>query len=70
MFMETLVGQQMEDKGIPITKTLLFPLPGDPRNPAEPVLFYAPLVGIPFTHTDPTQAETVAFGSIRPWIST
>jgi hypothetical protein len=48
------------------------PLPEDPRTrrPLENVLFYAPLIGTPYNPTDPSQANTVAFGSIRPWIST
>jgi hypothetical protein len=36
----------------------------------EPVEFYAPLVGTPYRPSDPIEAEIVAFGSIRPWIST
>jgi hypothetical protein len=39
----------------------------------EPCLFYAPLVGTPPTPENPAtaaDADLVAFGSIRPWIST
>src|SRR5689334_22574476 len=39
----------------------------------EPCLFYAPLVGAPPNPESPTaaaDANLVAFGSIRPWIST
>jgi hypothetical protein len=41
-----------------------------PLNSNENVLFYAPLVGVPYNPKDFSHAETVAFGSIRPWIST
>jgi len=41
-----------------------------PLTPEEGVLFYAPLIGTPYTPSDPARAEIVAFGSIRPWIST
>jgi len=36
----------------------------------ENVLFYPPLVGNPPDQTDPAQADLLAFGSERPWIST
>jgi hypothetical protein len=35
----------------------------------DPVFFYAPLVGTPRNPAAPAQAERVAFGSNRPWIS-
>jgi len=43
------------------------PLPGaaDP----DQVLFYAPVVGTPRNPAQPAEAERVAFGSNRPWIS-
>lgn len=41
-----------------------------PLPMGEPVLFYAPLVGTPPNQATPTEAELIAFGSIRPWIST
>lgn len=40
-----------------------------PLAPNEPVLFYAPLVGTPPNPANPSEADMVAFGSIRPWIS-
>ena len=42
-------------------------------QPMEPCLFYAPLAGTPpnpESPTAPADADLVAFGSIRPWIST
>lgn len=36
----------------------------------ESVLFYAPIAGTPRNPAAPGEAEIVAFGSIRPWIST
>jgi photosystem II stability/assembly factor-like uncharacterized protein len=42
-------------------------------NPLEPCLFYAPIAGTPRNPGSPTaaaDADLVAFGSIRPWIST
>lgn len=42
-------------------------------NRTEEVEFYAPLVGTPYNPNSPTaaaDANLVAFGSIRPWIST
>jgi hypothetical protein len=39
-----------------------------PLASGEQVLFYAPLVGTPPSGT-PADADVVAFGSIRPWIS-
>jgi len=36
---------------------------------ADDVLFYAPLVGTPLNTAVPAQANRVAFGSNRPWIS-
>ena len=36
----------------------------------EGVLFYAPLVGTPPNPANTSEADIVAFGSIRPWIST
>ncbi|HSR53518.1 MAG TPA: hypothetical protein VLV83_22055, partial [Acidobacteriota bacterium] len=41
-----------------------------PLGASEPVLFYSPLVGTPRNPGTPAEAEIVAFGSIRPWIST
>jgi len=41
-----------------------------PVDANEAVLFYAPLVGTPHNPGTPAQAEIVAFGSIRPWVST
>jgi hypothetical protein len=37
---------------------------------AEPCLFYAPLAGTPRNPAAPAEADIVAFGSVRPWIST
>jgi hypothetical protein len=37
---------------------------------AEQVLFYAPIAGTPRNPAAPAEADIVAFGSIRPWIST
>jgi hypothetical protein len=46
----------------------------DPKcKPLEPCLFYAPIAGTPPNPGSPTataDADLVAFGSIRPWIST
>jgi hypothetical protein len=42
-------------------------------NPLEPCRFYAPIAGTPYNPGSPTaaaDANLVAFGSIRPWIST
>ncbi|WP_019501265.1 PQQ-binding-like beta-propeller repeat protein [Pseudanabaena sp. PCC 6802] len=36
----------------------------------ETVLFYAPIAGTPHNPSNPSEADIVAFGSIRPWIST
>jgi len=36
---------------------------------SDQVLFYAPLVGTPYNPGAPAEAERVAFGSTRPWIS-
>ena len=41
-----------------------------PLQSGEPALFYAPLVGTPPNPASPAEAGIVAFGSIRPWIST
>ncbi len=44
-----------------------------PLAATEPVLFYAPIAGTPPNPGSPTataDADLVAFGSIRPWIST
>ena len=41
-----------------------------PLDPGEQVLFYAPLAGTPFNPTAPAEADLVAFGSVRPWMST
>ena len=41
-----------------------------PTDANEAVLFYAPLVGTPRNTVSPAEANIVAFGSIRPWIST
>lgn len=43
--------------------------PATPANEGEPVLFYAPLVGTPMNPGAPGEADILAFGSIRPWIS-
>ena len=40
-----------------------------PVAASEGVLFYAPLVGTPPNPANPTEADRVAFGSERPWIS-
>ena len=40
-----------------------------PLEQDEPVRFYAPLAGTPHNPTQPAEANLVAFGSIRPWIS-
>jgi hypothetical protein len=40
-----------------------------PLQQDERILFYPPLVGTPRNGTAPAEAEIVAFGSIRPWIS-
>lgn len=40
-----------------------------PINAGEGVLFYAPLVGTPLNPGAPGEAEILAFGSVRPWIS-
>jgi hypothetical protein len=37
---------------------------------AEQCLFYAPIAGTPRNSAAPAEADIVAFGSIRPWIST
>ena len=44
--------------------------PSDPHLPRDRVLFYAPLAGTPATPATPADANIVAFGSSRPWIST
>lgn len=41
-----------------------------PISSTEPKLFYAPLVGTPYNPSNPIESNIVAFGSIRPWIST
>ena len=41
-----------------------------PLAMGEGVLFYAPLVGTPANPGAPGEADILAFGSIRPWIST
>ena len=41
-----------------------------PLAAGEGVLFYAPLVGAPVNAGTPADAEILAFGSVRPWIST
>ena len=41
-----------------------------PLSPGEGVLFYAPIAGTPRNPAAPAEANIVAFGSIRPWIST
>ncbi len=48
------------------------PLFVDAVTPAnsERALFYAPIAGTPVNAAAPAEAEIVAFGSIRPWIST
>jgi hypothetical protein len=38
--------------------------------PARGVLFYAPIAGTPPNPAAPAEANVVAFGSVRPWIST
>jgi len=58
-------GGQRRDYG-----TLPVPLATDSSgNPIEPCQFYAPLVGTP-PSSNASDADIVAFGSIRPWIST
>lgn len=52
---------------------LNLPFMADRCQPMEACLFYAPLVGTPPDPDRPTaaaDADLVAFGSIRPWIST
>ena len=47
------------------------PLEPDNRDkPGDKVLFYAPLAGTPARPATPGDADIVAFGSNRPWIST
>jgi len=41
-----------------------------PLSTGEQVLFYAPIAGTPRNPAAPAEADIVAFGSIRPWIST
>jgi len=41
-----------------------------PLAMGESVLFYAPIAGTPVSPGMPATADIVAFGSIRPWIST
>lgn len=41
-----------------------------PLGSGENVLFYPPGVGTPPNSAAPAEAEIVAFGSVRPWIST
>lgn len=41
-----------------------------PLSAGEDVLFYAPLVGTPPNPGSPGESEILAFGSVRPWIST
>jgi len=41
-----------------------------PISSGEAVLFYAPVVGTPYNPGNPSEAEIIAFGSVRPWIST
>lgn len=41
-----------------------------PLAAGEQVLFYAPIAGTPPNPGSPAEADIVAFGSIRPWIST
>jgi hypothetical protein len=41
-----------------------------PLAMSEQVLFYAPMAGTPRNPGTPAEANVVAFGSIRPWIST
>ncbi len=38
-------------------------------NSADPALFYAPMVGTPVNAAAPAEAERVAIGTTRPWIS-
>ncbi|MFE7630130.1 WD40/YVTN/BNR-like repeat-containing protein [Kocuria sp. NPDC057446] len=41
-----------------------------PLSAGEGVRFYAPLAGTPANPAAPAEAEVLAFGSVRPWIST
>jgi hypothetical protein len=41
-----------------------------PLDAGESVLFYSPMTGTPRNLGSPSEADIVAFGSIRPWIST
>lgn len=41
-----------------------------PLATGEGVLFYAPIAGTPPNPASPAEAGVVAFGSVRPWIST
>ncbi|MBE8516924.1 hypothetical protein ILP97_05240 [Amycolatopsis sp. H6(2020)] len=41
-----------------------------PLPPGEQALFYAPIAGTPPNPGAPAEAELVAFGSVRPWITT
>jgi hypothetical protein len=41
-----------------------------PLSAGEGVRFYAPLAGTPPNPESPDEAEILAFGSVRPWIST
>ncbi|OAN70691.1 hypothetical protein A8B78_04355 [Jannaschia sp. EhC01] len=43
---------------------------GVPLSTGEGVLFYAPIAGTPPNPGVPADADVVAFGSVRPWIST
>lgn len=38
-------------------------------NTTDPALFYAPMVGTPVNTATPAEAERVAIGTTRPWIS-
>ena len=41
-----------------------------PLIAGDSALFYAPLVGTPINPGAPGESEILAFGSVRPWIST
>jgi len=41
-----------------------------PLSAGEAVLFYAPIAGTPPNPGAPAEADIVAFGSVRPWITT
>lgn len=57
------VGYSVTDWSVPLTQS--------GGNDREQVLFYAPLVGVPYVNgLNVEKSEIIAFGTQRPWIST